>query len=38
MAAMYYGIPNYIYDEALIFLDEYQLDLYNKINKYLEKV
>lgn len=29
MASMYYGIPNYIYDEAINYLDDYQKQVLN---------
>ena len=35
IAAMYYGVPNYIYNDALEFLDKYQKDIYNEfVEKY----
>ena len=35
IAAMYYGVPNYIYNDALEFLDKYQKNIYNKfVDKY----
>lgn len=35
IAAMYYGVPNYIYNDALEFLDKYQKNIYNDfVEKY----
>ena len=37
MAGLYYGIPNYIYEDSYKFLDDYLLDIYNSFNtKYNE--
>lgn len=35
MAAQYYGIPNYIYDKSLEYLDDYQKELYNNFKEKL---
>lgn len=37
IAAIYYGIPDYIYKEALSFLDEYQTKIYNDFINFLDK-
>ncbi len=39
MAAQFYGVPNYIYDKTLNYLDDYQKELYfNFKNKYYDKL